>query len=276
MSSAAKVDLYTNAYAHYAEKIYSEIRLATYGEDFGQTSWATTEESHAIPQMLGLRAESRALEIGCGSGRYALYVAESVRCEVLGLDINAAGIANCRQLAEERKLSAQVRFECCDVSKGLAEETGSFDAVFSTDVLCHIPDRAALLGEIHRVLKPSGRLLFSDALIIGGVISQEEIATRSSIGYYIFSPPGENERLIRQAGFRLLKAEDTTKDACDIAGRWLSAREARKDDLAKIEGEGNFAGLQRFLACAQGLTGERRLLRRLYVARKNQGRPKKA
>jgi SAM-dependent methyltransferase len=266
MSSGAKVDLYNNAYAHYAEKIYSEIRLATYGEDFGQTSWATTDESHAIPEILGLRPESRVLEIGCGSGRYALYVAESVRCEVLGLDINAAGIANCRQLAEERKLA--VRFECCDVSKGLPAETGSFDAVFSTDVLCHIPNRAALLGEIHRVLEPGGRLLFSDALIIGGAISQEEIAIRSSIGYYLFSPPGENERLIRQAGFRLLKAEDTTKNARDIAERWFAAREARKDDLAKIEGEANFAGLQRFLACALRLTSERRLLRRLYVARK--------
>src|SRR6185312_12734087 len=200
MATAARIDLYNNAYTHYSDRVYRQIRIESYGEDFGQTSWATTEESHAIPRMLRLNPENWVLEIGCGSGRYAMYLAESVGCRVLGLDINAAGIQNCKRLAETQNLSAQVQFECCDVSAGLPAEANSFDAVFSTDVLCHIPKRAALLGEIHRVLKPGGRLLFSDALIIGGLISHEEIAARSSIGYYIFSPPGENERLIRQAG----------------------------------------------------------------------------
>lgn len=268
MAAAAKVDLYNNAYAHYADGVYRQIRVETYGEDFGQTSWATTEESHAIPRRLHLQPESRVLEIGCGSGRYALSVAERFGCQVLGMDINAAGIENCGQLSEKQNLSSRVQFACCDVSAGLSAEAESFNAVFSTDVLCHIPNRAALLDEIHRVLKPGGRLLFSDALIIGGVISHEEIAARSSIGYYIFSPPGENERLIRQAGFRLLKAEDTTKNARDIAQRWRMARERRKQDLVAIEGEANYAGLQRFLACVHRLTGGRRLLRRLYLARK--------
>ena len=268
MATTVRVDLYDNAYAHYADGVYRQIRVESYGEDFGQTSWATTEESHAIPGLLHLNRQSRVLEIGCGSGRYALHVAERVGCQVLGLDINAAGIANCRKLADEQSLSAEVQFDCCDVSEGIPAEGNSFDAVFSTDVLCHIRNRAALLEEIHRVLKPGGRLLFSDALIIGGVISHDEIAARSLIGFYIFSPPGENERLIRQAGFQLLKAEDTTKNAHAIAERWWQAREARKKELVEIEGETNYAGLQRFLACARLLTGERRLLRRLYVARK--------
>ena len=271
MATGGTVDLYNNAYSHYADGLYCQIRMETYGEDFGQTSWATTEESHAIPRMLHLNRQSRVLEIGCGSGRYALFVAETVGCHVLGVDINSAGIANCRQLAEKQNLSAQVQFECCDVSTGLPGQSKSLDAVFATDVLCHIRNRAALLKEIHRVLKPGGRLLFSDALIIGGLISHDEIAARSSIGYYIFSPPGENERLIRHTGFRLVKVEDTTANAYEIARRWRDARDRRKKDLIEIEGEANYAGLQRFLACVQLLTSERRLLRRLYVARKVDG-----
>jgi ubiquinone/menaquinone biosynthesis C-methylase UbiE len=59
-------------------------------------------------------------------------------------------------------------FQECDVAKGLSFEDGAFDAVFSNDVLCHIPGRSAVLADIYRVLKPGGRLLYSDALVVGG------------------------------------------------------------------------------------------------------------
>ena len=39
---AAKVDLYNSSYSNYALSAYSEIRVDTYGEDYGQTSWVTT------------------------------------------------------------------------------------------------------------------------------------------------------------------------------------------------------------------------------------------
>jgi hypothetical protein len=111
-------------------------------------------------------------------------------------------------------------------------------------------------------------MLFSDALIVGGVISQQEIATRSAIGYYLFSPPGENERLIEEAGFRLLKVMDTTENASLVAERWRAAREKRAEALAGIEGKDNFEGLQQFLGSVRKLNHERRLLRRVYLAEK--------
>src|SRR5207253_7813940 len=45
------------------------------------------------------------------------------------------------------------------------------------------------------------RMLFTDALVVTGILSNGEIATRSSIGPYFFLPAGENERLIETAGF---------------------------------------------------------------------------
>jgi hypothetical protein len=94
------------------------------------------------------------------------------------------------------------------------------------------------------------------------------LATRSSIGVYFFSPPGENERLINQAGFKLLEARDTTASAATLSKRWRDAREKRKSALMAIETEANFIGLQRFLTCVYSLTAERRLLRFLYVMEK--------
>ncbi len=264
----ANVDLYNTSYANYGLEVYREVRIETYGQDFGQTSWVNSEESRDIPRMLLLQPDSRVLEIGCGSGAYALHIAKTIGCTILGLDLNAAGVHNANQLAFEMGLQARASFQHCDASKSLPFEDHAFDAVFSNDVLCHIPARLQLFREMFRILKPGGRMLFSDALVVGGMISSEEIATRSSIGFYIYTPPGENERLMGLADFQNPQVTDTTQSATCIAERWYTAREKRKEKLLALEGAKNFDGLQAFLSCAQSLTAERRLLRYLYLAEK--------
>jgi ubiquinone/menaquinone biosynthesis C-methylase UbiE len=264
------VNLYDGAYENYGSETYREIRTETYGKDFGQTSWVTTDESEEIPRLLGLDADSYVLEIGCGSGGYALHLAEKIGCRILGLDINVPGIRNANRLALAKNLGSRARFEEQDVSKILPWNDSTFDAVFSNDVLCHLPDRAGVLREMFRVTKPGGRMLFSDGLVIGAMISYEEMTIRSSIGFYVYSPPGENERLIGEAGFRLIRRIDTTQHAASIAKRWHDAREKKKAKLLAVEGERNFQGLQRFLSCVFNLCSEKRLLRYLYVAGKTE------
>jgi len=268
MTMNTPVDLYDSAYANYELEAYRQIRIETYGEDLGQTSWVTSQESGAIANHLDLTTESSVLEVGCGSGKYALHLAQQAGCRMIGIDLNPHGIATANLLAKNQGLNSRVRFEVCDAAKKLPFEASAFDAVFSNDALCHIPGRASVLAEIHRVLRPGGRLLFSDALVIGGLISHHEIATRSSIGYYLFSPPGENEKLISTAGFRLLNVADTTDAAAGIARRWRQARVKREQELLAIEGEKPFQGLQAFLDCVETLTKEKRLLRLVYLARK--------
>ncbi len=162
-----KVDLYDNAYAGYGSDTYRDVRIETYGQDFGQTSWVTTEESNQIPKLLDVTRNSHLLEIGCGSGGYALHVVAAVGCRLVGLDMNAAGIHNASQLASARGLASLARFEQCDVSKNLPFPHNTFDAVFANDVLCHVQGRPGVLREMFRVLTPGGRMLFSDALVIG-------------------------------------------------------------------------------------------------------------
>ena len=151
-----KVELYDGEYGHYESDVYRHVRIETYGVDYGQTSWVTTEESAQIPSSLELTNDSSVLEIGCGSGVYALHIAQTVGCSVVGLDINALGIRNANQLALDGGMDRQVRFEVCDVAKPLPFADETFDAVFSNDVVCHIPGRPSLIAEMYRILKPGG------------------------------------------------------------------------------------------------------------------------
>jgi ubiquinone/menaquinone biosynthesis C-methylase UbiE len=261
-----KVDLYNTSYGHAESEVYSEVRRETYGQDLGQTSWASLEEFREIPVLLGIDASSHVLEIGCGAGGCALHVGGTAGCRVTGIDVNAHGVHAAEHLAQSRQLADRVRFLEHDASQRLPFPDETFDAAYSNDAFCHISNRPGLLRECRRVLKPGGRVLFSDALVVSGAVTNEEIATRSSIGYYVFVPRGENERLIGEAGLTRVRARDTTEQAAAISQRWSEARARRKKALVEIEGEANFEGLQRFLACVHKLTSEKRLARFVYVA----------
>jgi ubiquinone/menaquinone biosynthesis C-methylase UbiE len=263
-----KVDLYNTSYGNSEVDVYSEVRRETYGIDLGLTSWVSEGELAEIPRLLQIGAASNVLEIGCGAGGCALHLGATMGCRVTGIDVNAHGIRAAEHSAHAQQLAARVHFTQHDAGARLPFPHDTFDAAYSNDAFCHIPNRLHLLRESRRVLKPGGRLLFSDALVVNGPLTNEEIAARSSIGYYLFVPRGENERLIQEAGLTFLQAHDTTQQAAAVSQRWRDARARRKTALQRIESDANFEGLQRFLSCVHTLTSENRLARFVYVAAK--------
>jgi SAM-dependent methyltransferase len=269
MAEKDNIDLYGNAYGHFATTVLEQVRLETYGEDIGQSGWMTASEYRWFSELLELDTASRVVDICSGSGGPAIFMAQTTGCHVLGLDINENGIVNAAKLAKSKGLETQVKFQNADASERLPLEDDSVDAIVCIDAIIHLPNRTAILNEWHRVLKSGGRILYTDPTIITGLISKEEIAIRSSIGYFQFAPPGEDERLIAEAGFELIAANDVTDNAVKVSKSWHDARAKREQDLSSIEGAETFAGLQRFLIAVYELTSERRLSRFVFVARKN-------
>jgi len=263
-----EVDLYNNVYAHFETIAEAAVRQAAFGEDIGQSSWITAAEWLRFADQALVGERGHVLEVGSGSGGPAVYLAAARGCSVTGVDINEHGVRNATHLAEAKGVADRVTFRVVDASKPLPFPPATFDAVLSNDAMCHIANRSEVLADWHRVLRPRGRMLFTDAMIVTGLVSHEELAIRSSIGWYLFVPPGENERLIARAGFTLLASEDVTAAAEAIAKRWHDAREQYRGELVAREGADNFAGLQRFLACVHRLSAERRLSRYCYLAEK--------
>jgi SAM-dependent methyltransferase len=144
----------------------------------------------------------------------------------------------------------------------------SFDAVFCNDSINHLPGRLEVLRDWYRVLRPGGRALFTDPIVVTGQLTNEEIRTRSAIGFFLFTPPGCNERLLEESGFLVREVRDLTEAVSTISRRWREARDKRRDALVSLEGEQAFDGLQRFLDAVHTLAGERRLSRFMYLASK--------
>jgi len=141
-----------------------------------------------------------------------------------------------------------------------------FHAVISIDVVLHLRDRAAIFGEVVRVLAPAGRFLFTDAGVITGPVSSEEIQRRTPHGYAQFAPPGVNEQLLERAGFRVTERTDLTPTMIKSAAGRLAARESRRIELEKLEGSPTFLQQQQYLQTVLALAQRAALSRIMYLA----------
>jgi 2-polyprenyl-3-methyl-5-hydroxy-6-metoxy-1,4-benzoquinol methylase len=264
----APVDFYGANYGHFGEAVYAEVRRAAFGEDMGQNSWHTVAEQDRFLTWLALGPGAAVLDVACGAGGPTLRLARQTGAAVLGVDIHRDGVAAAAEQARRLGLAEQARFEQVDASQPLPFAPASFDAVICIDAINHLPDRSSVLAEWARVLKPGGRVLFTDPIVVTGPLTNAEIATRGAIGFFLFVPPGEDERLLDAAGLRLERSEDVTAAMAEVAGRWGAARAARAADLRRLEGEATFAGQQEFLRVAALIARERRLSRFAFLASK--------
>jgi ubiquinone/menaquinone biosynthesis C-methylase UbiE len=146
---------------------------------YGQRFWV--EAPHPIISRERLRSVLRPqpgetlLEIGVGTGYYSLDLAEWVapagRLELF--DLQQEFLDHVMRAAGERGL-ANLAPTRGDATR-LPYEDGSIDAVVLTAVLGEIPDSAAALREIRRVLKPGGRL------VVGELFGDPHFTTRASL-----------------------------------------------------------------------------------------------
>src|SRR5215210_5479345 len=230
------VDLYGASYGGFASDVYREVRREAWGDEIGQNSWLTRDELARFVSQLQLDDSSRVLEVGCGSGGPALQLARSTGCEIVGVDLHEDAVVNASRMAQEAGLDARACFVCADAGGTLPFEGESFEALLCIDTVNHLPDRARVFGDWVRLLASGGRLLVTDPITVTGALGSDEIAIRASIGYFLFVPPGEDERLLVEAGLRVLAVEDATENMAAVADRWLAARAKRADTLREIEG----------------------------------------
>ena len=120
----------------------------------------------ANPFVLGtLETGERVLDVGSGAGTDSLVAAQMVGSQgrVTGIDMTP------QMLAKARAAAAEMGATNVDFERGEAErlpfEDASFDVVISNGVIDLVPDKDAVFSEIHRVLRPGGRIQIADVTI---------------------------------------------------------------------------------------------------------------
>jgi len=257
---------YDANYENFQTGLYSEIRRDAFGDDIGQNSWLSAEEQDLYLSWLDLSTGKILLDVACGSGGPALRIAGITGCSLVGIDIHEQAIATAASLASERNLQGRAEFLLLNASEQLPFPDARFDAITCIDAINHLPNRPRVIAEWARLLKPGSPLLFTDPVTVTGPLTNEEIAVRSSAGFFLFVPRGYDKEVIAQSGLRLLECRDVTANMATVAEKRRAARELRSTALRQIEGDQRYAAQQNFLAMTARLAGEGRLSRLAYLA----------
>ena len=174
-----RVDLY-GSYRRFDDRVLDAIRKETFGVDIGQNSWLTVDEFERFLSWLELDAGQHVLEVASGSGGPALHLARTRRCRVTGIDQDegAVATASVRRPSRGGRRGSIPRRRC---RRPLPFDDDAFDALLCIDAMNHLPDRLRVLREWRRVLRPGGRAVFTDPVVVTGPVTNMELALRSSI-----------------------------------------------------------------------------------------------
>jgi hypothetical protein len=123
-----------------------------------------------------------------------------------------------------------------------------------------------MLREVARLLVPHGRFLFTDAGVITGVVSDDDISLRAVHGRTHFAPLGCNERMLDLAGFDLLERKDRTASLLTNASGRVAFRHAHRSELEAVEGPAGFERQLRYLETVVDLAKRGAVSRMTYVA----------
>ena len=169
-----------------------------------------TEE---LARAARLEPSSRVLDIGCGIGGPARYVASTFGCSVIGVDLSPGFVDAATYLTDRCGLSDRVTFKTGDALH-LPFEAGSFDAVFLQHVAMNIQDRPALYAEVRRVLARGGRFVTYDLVLGDGDVTYPVPWARDASTSFLLSA-GDTRAALERAGFQALLWRDDTQTVRD-------------------------------------------------------------
>ena len=265
MVEGALADQYEAFYREFDSPLMRQLRREAYGEDIGQYSWVGADELRRDAQRLGLTPTSRLLDLGSGPCGPLTFLLATVGCAGVGLELSPAAIQVGYTRATALGVHDRFSAHAADLNEPLLSGLGTFDAVLAVDVVLHLRDRQALFREVTRVLRPGGRFLFTDAGILTGAVSNDEIHRRSMHGYTQFVPVGWNERLLAAVGLGVLETEDRTASVFRTATGRLAAFRNHRVELERLSGVAFFQRQEEYLTTVAELAQRGAVSRIMYL-----------
>jgi ubiquinone/menaquinone biosynthesis C-methylase UbiE len=200
---------------------------------FDQDHYGGLPAVDAIALRARIGPDSEVADFCAGLAGPARYLAYRYNASVTCIELNPHRASGAADLTHRVNLAQRVRIARGDVMcVPLAAET--MDAVMSQEALLHVPDKRAALAEAYRVLKPGGRLVFTDWVQHRCMDTADAESMWRGIAAQSVQSVAGYSCLLREIGFRDVNAEELTADWEEILEKRLAMYRILRQETARL------------------------------------------
>lgn len=231
-------DIGNDLYTLFLDREHMQYSCAYWPRDEMTLEEAQEAKLAHIAAKLALAPGQRVLDIGCGWGGMAIYIARNVGAEVLGITLSKEQLALARQRAEAAGVADRVRFELVDY-RDLAARGEKFDRIVSVGMFEHVGQ-----AQFNRFFRDAARMLAHEGVMLLHTIGRmgSPGATDAFTRKYIFPGgyiPALSETVAASERSRLIAAdvENLRLHYAKTLREWYKRCVAQRDEIIALYGE---------------------------------------
>ena len=164
-------------------------------QDYDQDHYGGIESTERLANDASIEEGHSVLDVCSGMGGPARYLTFHRGCQVTGLDLTRSRVEGAKSLTSLVGLDHKVNY-CLGDAQLMPFEASSFDVAISQEAMLHVPDKAAVIAECARVLKPDGIVSFTDLTRndrldpatmakLGPALASVNFATKAAYRYWL-------------------------------------------------------------------------------------------
>lgn len=180
-------------------------------QNYDQDHYGGLEATECLAGEAGIDATHHVLDVCSGMGGPARYLAFHRGCRVTGLDLTESRVDGAKKLTSLVGLDHLVDYQLGD-AQAMPFEDATFDVAFSQEAWLHVPDKAAVIAECARLLKPGGVIAFTDLAEIESLAEDAMAKLGPALASVNFASMATYRSWLEANGFDILVAFDRSDE----------------------------------------------------------------